>query len=392
MADRSWKMAVVVRDSVGGICRYSHELAQALVKEGAEVLLICRSDFPYFEGQLYRRCAVFSESFTHGKGGAGRLVSRLRLLFENIFQPIMAFQVCRREGVGIAHLSNSFHIGFSVWRFFIPAGLRLGLSVHDVRRREAGAIARLLNRQLIAIYRKASVLFVHDEDTVSILSGLLGFCAPRVCVVPHGHFAFPVGNEKVGMVRRRGDLKTGLFFGSLRDEKRLDLLIRALAARSRKEGWRLIVAGSSAGGQHRPLSYYKKLAFDLGVDTRIEFFEGYVADDHVHQFFDAADWVALTHDNSFTSQSGVLAAAVDFGVPVISCGAPLVDKTVRQFAIGHVCAGDEPADVLAGIEYVEARDVGEFQHGFQRFLREMTWEANARITLEAYESVLASYS
>jgi len=383
------KVAIVVRDSVGGICRYSHELAEALSVIGADVILICREDFPRFGAYTYRRDACLGGSRRRWQGSLGTIWSRLVLILESIYQPVIAFGVCRREDVKFIHFSNSFHLGFYFWRCFMPRRAYLGLSVHDVSRRSVGAVASLMDRQLKAVYAKAAALFVHDADTYGMLSVLLRREDLPVFVVPHGHFSYYRSDDVGSLVSRREGIKTGLFFGSIRDEKRLDLLMRALACRSRCCQWRLIVAGSSSGGQHRPLSFYRTLAVSLGIDRHIEFFDGYIPDEQVYQFFEVADWVGLVHDRSFTSQSGVLATAVDFAVPVLCCGAPLIDKTVRMYEIGHACEGDEPEVILAGIEELELKGMEEFRPGFERFLREMKWETNARITLEAYASLVS---
>jgi glycosyltransferase involved in cell wall biosynthesis len=390
MVPKRFKIAVIVRDSVGGICRYSHELARALSTEGVEVTLICRSDFPRFDGEVYKRLTLFGVTRKTRDGPMSKLISRINLLLESIVQPIVALRFCSREKIDVAHFSNTFHLGFFVWRFFISSGLVMGVSVHDVKRRSCGWFGNLMNRQLRGVYAKASALFVHDSDAVFGFSEFLREQRVASFVVPHGHFSYPRGGGSVLRVARRENTKTGLFFGSIRDEKRLDLLLRALALRRTNPDWRLIVAGSSAGGQHRPLADYKTLAVSLGIEQQIEFFDGYIPDEEVYQFFEAADWVGLVYDGSFTSQSGVLATAVDVGVPVLCSGAPLIDKTVRIYRIGHACAGDGPAEILAGIEDLERRDGDEFRPGFERFVREMTWEANAKITFEAYESAISA--
>jgi glycosyltransferase involved in cell wall biosynthesis len=382
------KIAVVTRDSVGGICRYSHELAVALASQGAEVFLIGPRDFPVFQGSSYNRVTVLPVVQVGLRGRIGRYLRKLGLLIENVIQPVRALRFCRAHSIQAVHFSNGFHFGFFVWRWFIGSRQVLGLSVHDVSRSSDRLIAGVMSRQLDAVYRRMSLLFVHDADAVKFLEARTRCGHLAALVVPHGVYAYPRNSPGRLPVVRKAGVKTGLFFGAVRDEKRLGLLLDALSRRRDRLDWRLLVAGSTAGGQHRPLSFYRERVSELGISRQVEFHEGYIADEEIHQFFEVADWVALVYGASFSSQSGVLATSVFFRVPVLTSGAPLLAKTVLEYGIGRDCPDDDPAVVLEGIEWLEARRSEDFEVGFGRFTEETSWGRNAKITLDAYRCAL----
>lgn len=384
----SKKIAILVRDTVGGICRYSHELAEALATEGVSVYVVCRTDFPDYKNRRYERIAILGTAPGFSRmTWIGRFLCKALLVYEHACQPIRAFRFCKKTGIDCIHFSNGFHLGYWFWRHFRSPQLLLGLTVHDVGRHSGNGLASVLNRQLPKLYRDASLLFVHDVQTAKEVAVVSESPELQALVVPHGVYPYPQHDGGHCRISRKDGVKTGLFFGAIRDEKRLDLLLRALACRKHRRDWRLVVAGSESGGQHRPISHYIKLAASLGIADRVEFHSQYIPDEEVHQFFEAADWVSLVYGRSFTSQSGVLATAVYFKVPLLTCGAPLLEKTVTHYGIGINCITDEPDALLEIMEVIEKATSNHFDDGFKRFESEMSWIANARITMAAYEKL-----
>lgn len=386
------KIAIVVRDTVGGICRYSHELANALASHGVAVTLLCKPDFPSYEHAAYARRPILNSTMRIGKKGAGvRLFNKVSLLLEHTTHPIQAFRYCNSNSIHWIHFSNSFHLGYLLWNLFRKRHYIIGLTVHDIRRKSAGLAERILNHQLKKLYRSASILFVHDSLSAEEVSKLTNKGHERIYVVPHGSYKY---NRTLTPPReapkRLNKVKTGLFFGAIRDEKRLDLLIKALACRREQRNWRLLVAGSSSGEHHKPTTFYQDLAHSLGVLDRVEFHARYIPDEEVFAYFEAADWVSLIYDKSFTSQSGVLATAVNFKVPILTAGAPLLMKTVQQYEIGINCESDEPHLLLKAIEQIESLPVYQSAEKFDRLILDTSWSKNAQTTLEAYRQKDAS--
>ena len=97
-----------------------------------------------------------------------------------------------------------------------------------------------------------------------------------------------------------------LSFGFIRDNKTVDLLIRALVANPEAT---LVVMGSAQSSTNKPLSFYRNLAADFGVSQRVFFREEFVPDESLAGYFAAADFIATTYNQTFHSQSGVLNVA-----------------------------------------------------------------------------------
>ncbi len=385
------KIAIVVNDSVGGICRYSHEIANALSGLGIHVSLICKPSFPQFTPSNYSRCPILAEFDSGARETiAGSFKGKIRLWWSHVSSPVRAFVFCREKGIRSILFSNSFHYGFFVWRFWLWRNQTFALSVHDLARKSNGRIQRFLDRQLGSVYRSTDLLFVHDLATADALVASYGIECSRIHVVTHGIYTY-LRSDLIGddtLSERTEEMKTGLFFGALRDEKGLDRILGALAQRKEGEKWRLIIAGSDSGSQHHPVSFYRRLVREQGIEENVEFHTNYIPDNEVWRYFDAADWVSLAYDESFTSQSGVLATAVFFRKPVLTCGAPLLRKTVIEYGIGVDCESTHPKHLLEGIRKLEMSGSMSFKDGFETFERDMSWNRNAEITSKAFSQVV----
>ena len=175
----------------------------------------------------------------------------------------------------------------------------------------------------------------------------------------------------------------GLFFGGIRDDKGLDLLIQAIAKLPNRH---MIVAGRCVSSMQKPVSYYRELAQGLGVGEQIHFIESYIPDEHVGDYFRAADWCGLVYGESFTSQSGVLCSAVYFRTPVLVATSPTLVETVERYGVG-VIAKDASVNSLtnAMIVFDGEQDMTPF---FDRFDEQSNWSKNAEITYAVYQEKL----
>lgn len=105
------------------------------------------------------------------------------------------------------------------------------------------------------------------------------------------------------------DRKVLLFFGLIRHYKGLDLLIRAF--NRLPEGYSLLIAGES----YEDFAEYQSLIDSGGKKAAVYLFNRYIPDSEVPYFFQAADVCVLPYRSA--TQSGVVAIACDFGLPVI---------------------------------------------------------------------------
>jgi polysaccharide biosynthesis protein PslF len=175
---------------------------------------------------------------------------------------------------------------------------------------------------------RASVLVVHG--TLAQADTLLrqGVPAEKVAVIPHGTTRLrpPSAAEGRG---RLGLSPTGpllLYFGFIHVFKNVHTVIRAMARLSpRVPGVRLLVVGSV---QNRGfynllyLRYCRRLVRTLGLEGHVEVREGLVPAEQIADLYGAADLVLLPHAQRYGSASGVVHGALGAGKVILCSESP----------------------------------------------------------------------
>lgn len=151
--------------------------------------------------------------------------------------------------------------------------------------------------------------------------------------------------------------------------------------------FQLVVAGQTAA-RHRNVSWYESLAEKLGIRNRIQFIHRYVRDEEVSELFEAADWIPLPYNDSFTSQSGVLNVAASYRRPVLVSSSPVLKETVERCEIGDICKSASVEDLSDGISRIVSKVRNGHDFAFKEYQSWFSWAENARITIEAYRSIL----
>ena len=143
--------------------------------------------------------------------------------------------------------------------------------------------------------------------------------APRIAVIPHGHYIDAYPNTVARADARRtlqlpAPSTVYLFLGLIRPYKGLEELLPAFGSLPDPDA-RLLVAG-----RPRPADYAARLAAQAAGDGRLYWHPRFVPSDQVQLWMNAADVVALPYRQITTSGAAMLAWS--FGKPVIAPALP----------------------------------------------------------------------
>lgn len=370
----------------GGLADYAHEQANALADAGCEVLMVCPLDFKSRPGAKYsrREYPVRARTQSRSLSKLGRALRMARATISAWNALAVAIEQVHARRVLLGAYSEYFS---PLWSRRFNAlsrkGVVFGAVVHDPIRDAVLGPAWWHRWSVQTAYSFLKLAFVHEQ----IESEALGASVPlEVLRIPHGPYQLGVAERDREATRAALGIPKGVptfvAFGHIRDNKNLDLAIKALA---RLPEAHLIVAGCELSGRERPSSFYVALAESEGVADRCHWLTRYIPDNEAASVFEASDAVLLNYGASFKSASGVLAAAVGFRKPcVASSGAGPLKHLVEEYSLGPWVEPDSLDSLVAGMEQIPAwRNKPEWD----RFQSENSWEQNARIVASSFDRI-----
>lgn len=166
------------------------------------------------------------------------------------------------------------------------------------------------------------------------------------------------------------DKKTLLFFGLVRSYKGLDLLLEAF--KELPEDYQLLVAGEVYGDEE---PYRQQLA-DHSAAERAHLHLRYIDDQEVPVFYSATDLNVLPYRSA--TQSGIMAVALHFEVPVMATDTGGLREVVEDADIGLIAPSSDPSAIAITIQdYFREKDQATMVSHIQRYKSQHSWKAMA---------------
>ncbi|MBK9171302.1 MAG: glycosyltransferase family 4 protein [Bryobacterales bacterium] len=266
-------------------------------------------------------------------------------------------------------------------------GWRTVATAHDLF--EEQSLWRFQRAHYQTFYRSMDAVVVHTGE----LAGeavRLGVQPDRVHVIARGDLGRFKG-EALSKAEARARLRIAtdgplcLFFGLIKPNKGLHILLEALAAVDHP-AVRLLVAGQPM----EPMDRYHELARSLHLQDRIEWRLGYVPDDMVGLYFQACDLVVLPH--TAISLSGVASVALGYGTPIVGTRLGGLPDLLREGEEGYLVEpGSTGALAMALTKAVrDLEGTAEMGRGAAaRFAARASWETAAAKSLALYRQLFA---
>jgi glycosyltransferase involved in cell wall biosynthesis len=364
-------MRIAIVDPSSYTPPYDDRLSSALAKRGHDVELLTSPSFfgrpPSSDG--YRRNEVF---FT----ATGRLVrrsprSRLRFVLKGA-EYLPSLRRFRRRVAeldpDVVHVQWLPYPRYDLrWFRSLQRDRPAIFTAHDVLPRRTAHQRELW----LEIFRIADRVVVHSQTASTELTAF-GVDPARLAVIPHPLFVPAAAGDPEPP---RGRML--LFFGLIRPEKGLDVLLRALPS---IPDTRLVVAGDPV----EPIEPYRDLAASLGIADRIEWRLRFIEESEIAELMASATAVVLPYRR--IESSGVLATALGHGRPVVVTDVGSIGDTVREFGAGLVVPPDDPAALAAAC----AELLDDASAAFRGVLaaRKLTWDKAAEAHERVYEEAI----
>ncbi len=228
-------------------------------------------------------------------------------------------------------------------------------------------------------------IIVHEKSHSDLLQAKYGLPAEKVHVVPHGAREM----ERVPDAKKKLDLegkKIILVAGYFRPTKCFEKVVDAFPAILEKvPNARLVIAGKL-----RRLLYsdYRSMLFRK-IDAspardHIEIFRGQFPQQTYDTILSAAD--VLVFPYSIGAQSGVMAHAFTFGIPVVTSNLPAFRRVLKESDAGRVAVSDD--DYVTHITRILQDETlaGILSNNGKKYVKEcVSWRIVARKHLEIYQ-------
>lgn len=363
----------------GGLFRYAIEQIRALHDAGCSLQIACT---PEFVPMAPRGCDVMPILSCLSSRALNQRLPRAASFIEVTLRNHRALARTIVETGANRVLFSAFSEYLApVWagplERLVRRGVIFSATLHDpLRTFQVGPAAW----HAWSVRRAAGILregFVHGAPSTAVRATYPGV---RLSEVPHGPYPLPPPSETRETLRRRldipGDALLLLAYGYIRDDKNLDLNVRALAALPDAY---LIVAGAEQSGRNKSLDDYRSLAAELGVSARCRFLSGSVSEPDTAALFAASDLVLLTYAGSFVSASGVLAQAAQMRRPCLASGGdgPL-RRDVASHSLGLTAAADDVDAIVDGIRRWRDHPSTPL---YEDYLQTHSWARNAAIVI-----------
>ena len=278
---------------------------------------------------------------------------------------------------------------FDVLFFFILGcfNVKLVYTAHNILPHENKQIDYFLYK---IIYQSAKKIIVHSRYIKNKLHNNFNINRSRIDVIPHGDFNIYLPSNKNNNPRKEFGLDNNdnvlLFFGSIRKNKGLDLLLNTFSEISKSQNIKLIIAGFPTSEALR--NHYHQKINQIKNNDHIIFHDFYVPFSKVPVYFEAADIVVLPYQD--IDHSGVIHLAFSFSKPVITTNVGDFNEFITNGKNGYILDKNDEISLLNSIlkAFKDKNKLTEMgKYAYQYNLNHFSWRKSAAMTIETYKGL-----
>lgn len=234
-------------------------------------------------------------------------------------------------------------------------------------------------------WRLADCLFVLTPELAERLAEFLGAGHPPIRVVPHGVWSTN-GSARIPSLIERLDWKRLLFFGTIRRDKGLDLLLDAAES---LPGYSFTIAGEPVERDYFNNEVLPRVRQLQAKGVRIELIDRFTTDDEAGKLFASHSAVILPYTQQFASQSGVVFLALAHEIPVVASEVGGLRDLFRQFRVGYSFSDLSAAGLSGAIHgFFDGNHRDDLLAQMRAAKQYFSWETAAAATLEAYAACM----
>jgi len=260
---------------------------------------------------------VFGEIYSKDKNIFIRLISSLLGVFS-----VAKFMVINRYDIKYCHVFTYSPLELAVILAAAFGSGRVYINIHDPQ-----PFINKSNKLTMSIFKmilKIRLFNVVTHSEYSKKTLMENYQGVLPIVMPHTDidyiYAPPICSqtESKNILGLSGSEKYILFFGQIKKNKGLSMLLEAFAALQNLEiSYKLIVAGRCWG---EDWSAYQKIIDENKISENVVVVNKYIPPEMVYHYFNSSEFVVLPYTEIFSS--GVLIRSMGYGKPVVCSNLP----------------------------------------------------------------------
>ena len=375
----------------GGHPRYVRELMNAMVRRAAgefEFELVSSVDLEeHFDSPIYkvhrllpplRKKSTFPNRLAWVANRAAHYPRR-ELAFLKWLRS--------RPDIDIVHFQE-----FNVWMPWFQQriramGKKIFYTAHFVRPHAYAPIVppALWNGRHRMACRRCDSVFVLSERVRDELLEFLGPERPPVLIAPHGVWTVPSTARITPLSQRLAERRL-LFFGTMRRDKGLDLVLDAMPQLSE---YQLTIAGLPLEKDYFYNEVMPKVRSLQSLGSKIEVIDRFIPDQEVASLMARHSAILLPYTEQFTAQSGVIFLALAYEIPAVCSKEGGLQDIAHESPIGTIFTQRTAAAFVAAVRELFGNNaVPELANQIRLAKNRCSWWEAARVTLDAYSSAL----
>ena len=262
-------------------------------------------------------------------------------------------------------------------------GKKIFYTVHNIRPHEypPGIPKPLMDHWTHSSWHACDGLFVHTPRLAEELATLLGKGHPPIHVSPHGTWTVHKPVE-IPAIEERLKWKRLLFFGTIRRNKGLDVLLDAMEL---LPGYSLTIAGESHGSDYYRDQIVPQIDRLRAKGIPIELLHHFTPDDQVGPLFARHSAIVLPYTHKFVAQSGVAFLSLAHEMPVIASEVGGLRDLFSEYEIGATFGEVTPTGLAAAVRgFFERKPGHEIVRQMRAARDHYSWSAAAEATIAGY--------
>ena len=377
------KILVINPENKSGLSQYTYSFCNALNKKGADFVLLTtegKNEIDFFKPKFNVYKELHPNNTKLGLLNAWNYIKNkniIRRLIDEYKPDVVHFQGLlnpAKDDEFIEYIQNSGR-----------EKIKVIYTAHHILPYETLSKHKKIYSK---IYNKVDRIIVHARQNKDELATMFNIPSELISVVPHGNFIeIAEKSPELSLLDARSILGFKkedfcvLFFGSIRDYRGLDVLLKSMLYLKKYPKIKLIVAGEM---QQKALC--EDLVDVLKIRNAVNFYLEYIPIKYVGQYFYASDLVVLPYKKVY--QSGAMQMAFAFNRAVLSTNTGGISEVIRERENGWLVPPNNPTVLAQKIFELYKKPKQEIyqvgQNAYQIAKQEYGWNEIVEKTLNVY--------